>query len=109
MYKNLRWKLITIAVVTGLAVWAFTPPKDKIHLGLDLKGGVHFVLKVHTDDALRVETETSSEQFREALKTATPPINVTAVKIDSLTEFTVEGVPPADEQRFRQLASDRLG
>ena len=27
--------------------------------GLDLKGGVHFVLRVQTDDALKVETETA--------------------------------------------------
>ena len=36
------------------------PPSTKIKLGLDLKGGVHLVLKVETDEALKVETETAS-------------------------------------------------
>jgi preprotein translocase subunit SecD len=36
----------------------------KVKLGLDLKGGVHFVRRGQTDDA-RLETETSSEQLRE--------------------------------------------
>ena len=44
--------------------------RQKVKLGLDLKGGVHLVLKVKTDDALKAETETASEQFQEALKTA---------------------------------------
>ena len=29
----------------------------QLKLGLDLKGGVHLVLRVQTDDALRLETE----------------------------------------------------
>ena len=32
--------------------------RQKVRLGLDLKGGVHLVLRVQTDDALRLETET---------------------------------------------------
>ncbi len=107
MYKNLRWKLLTIAAVTGLAIWSFTPPRTKVKLGLDLKGGVHLVLQVKTDDALRIETETSSEQFREALKSAN--ITFTNVKPTSLTEFLVEGVDPASDAQFRQLAQTQLG
>ena len=33
-------------------------PAQKVRLGLDLKGGVHLVLRVQTDDALRLLTET---------------------------------------------------
>ncbi len=68
MYKNLRWKLLTILAVAAIAIVAFYPPQKRIRLGLDLKGGLHLVLQVKTDDALKVETETSSEQLREALK-----------------------------------------
>ena len=107
MYKNLRWKLLAIVAVTGLAIWSFTPPRTKVKLGLDLKGGVHLVLQVKTDDALRIETETSSEQFREALKTAN--VTFTNVKPTSLTEFLVEGVDPASDAQFRQLAQTQLG
>src|ERR1051325_6868728 len=99
MSKNLRWKIIVIVAVTALAVFAIIPPSKKIHRGLDLQGGIHLVLKVKTDDALKIETETSTEQFAEALKRAT--VTVASVHPTSLTEFVVEGVPPASDQQVR--------
>mgnify|MGYP003336084862 CR=1 FL=1 len=68
MYQNLRWKTLSILAVAAIAIVAFYPPQNKIKLGLDLKGGLHLVLQVKTDDALRVETETSAEQLKDALK-----------------------------------------
>jgi preprotein translocase subunit SecD len=56
MNKNsLYWRLGLVALVTALAIWSFTPPSEKVSLGLDLKGGVHLVLGVQTDDALRLD------------------------------------------------------
>ena len=52
---SLRTKLLIIAGVIALSVFAFYPPDQKVNLGLDLKGGVHLVLRVQTDDALRVK------------------------------------------------------
>jgi len=101
MNKNLRWKFLVILAVTGLSIWLFTPPAQKIKLGLDLRGGVHFVLRVQTDDALRLETETASEQIRAALQDAGVTIGSRAA---GLTEFVVENVPPANDQQFRTIA-----
>ena len=70
MAKNLRWKLLTILGVVALSVFAFYPPDQKVRLGLDLKGGVHLVLRVQTDDALRLLTEATADQLRESLRTA---------------------------------------
>ena len=42
----------------------------QLKLGLDLKGGVHLVLRVQTDDALRLETEQEMERLREELTDA---------------------------------------
>ena len=81
MTKNLRWRMLLILAVLGAAVYAFYPPLDrtrtvdgkpvtipgKVRLGLDLKGGVHLILRVQTDDALRIETETDMERLREEL------------------------------------------
>ena len=53
MNKNVRWKLIVIVGVVALAIWAFYPPDQKVNLGLDLKGGVHLVMRVRTDEALK--------------------------------------------------------
>jgi len=106
MHKNLRWKILAIVVTTGVAVWAFMPPSEKIKLGLDLKGGVHLVYKVETDEAIKVETETTAEQFNEALKGA--GVTVASVRPTGLTEFLVEGVPPANDQQFRQTADQQV-
>ena len=57
MSKNTQWKLLAIVAVAVLSVISVYPPQEKIRLGLDLEGGVHMVLRVQTDDALRVETE----------------------------------------------------
>jgi len=122
MYKNLRWKLLT---VVSVFVILFTPgiypllaqkyhlpipgwlAAKQLKLGLDLKGGVHLVLRVQTDDALRIHTTTTSEQLREALKTA--GINVSSVKVDpsAPTRFRIEGVPADRDAEFRRLTDDQ--
>ena len=56
MNKNLRWKVIAILGASSRAGGrrdVLSRPSQKIKLGLDLKGGVHLVLRVQTDDALR--------------------------------------------------------
>ena len=106
MYKNLRWKLLTIVAAAALAVYAFYPPSENVKLGLDLRGGVHLVLQVQTDDALRIETETTAEQLLQAL--ADDGVAVTSIRPTSLTTFDVEGVPQANDQQFRQIADAQV-
>src|SRR5436190_24233591 len=82
MPSNLRWKVITIlaafVVFASVGVYPIVAARYGVHspgwlmdkqlkLGLDLKGGVHLVLRVQTDDALRLETETEMERLREEL------------------------------------------
>ncbi len=104
MTKNLRWKLLTILAVLGLSAWAFIPPQEKVRLGLDLKGGVHLVMRVQTDDALRVETEATADRLRETLRTQN--IAVGGVTVGTAGEFRVTGVPPAQDAQFRQQLVD---
>lgn len=52
MRKDLRWKVALIVVVAAACAWAIIPPKEKIRLGLDLKGGIHLALRVEADDAV---------------------------------------------------------
>jgi preprotein translocase subunit SecD len=113
---NLRWKIITILVVFvvffGVGVYPIIAARynlpapqwlrdRQLKLGLDLKGGVHLVLRVQTDDALRVQTEQESGRLQQELKTRGIP--VTVVPVDT-TSFRVDGVPPAQDQTFRQAA-----
>jgi preprotein translocase subunit SecD len=104
MAKNLRWKLLVILGVVALSVYAFYPLDKKVRLGLDLKGGVHLVLRVQVEDAVRLETDTTADRLREQLKAANiPSATVTVV---SPTEFRVDGVPPDQDQAFRGLLTD---
>ena len=101
MSKNLRWKVVTILAVIGLSVWAFVPPQEKIRLGLDLKGGVHLVMRVQTDDALRVETEPTADRLRETLRTQN--IAVTGITVAGPSD----SVSPAFRRRRTRSSARR--
>src|ERR1700741_4097401 len=112
--SNLRWKVITIlgvfVIFASVGVYpiiaqryGITQPSwlmdRQLKLGLDLKGGVHLVLRVQTEDALRLETDTESERLREDLtKRNIPFTNLVAT---DATSFRVEGVPSAQDAAFR--------
>jgi preprotein translocase subunit SecD len=118
-YKNLRWKTITILAVViifsavgvypilaqrfGLPAPSWLMAKQ-LQLGLDLKGGVHLVMRVNRDDALRISTETAGEQLREALQTAGVPVGT--INVTSPTTFRVEGVPQDRDAEFRRIAEE---
>ncbi len=123
MKKNLRWKLLTILTVFVLffAVGVYPIlvqffPKlpapswlmaKQLRLGLDLKGGVHLVLRVQTDDALRIHTTTTGEQIREALRAA--GVSVSSIAVTSPTSFRVEGIPADRDAEFRRVAGEHAG
>jgi preprotein translocase subunit SecD len=120
--ENLRWKLIIIVAVTLIfgAVGVYpivaqragiTSPKwlidRQLKLGLDLQGGVHLVLRVQTDDALRVESEAEMERLRQQLTTAA--VTTTNLSIVSPTEFKVEGITSDRDAAFRSAANELSG
>src|SRR5947207_11360402 len=117
--QNLRWKLITVLAVFVIfaavgvypivaAHYGIKSPRfltDKqLKLGLDLKGGVHLVLRVQTDDALRALTDSESERLREELQKRGIP--VTSITVTDPAHFRVEGVPPDKDAEFRQTAAE---
>jgi preprotein translocase subunit SecD len=104
MGKEIRWRVLLIVAVIGACLWAIIPPAQKIRLGLDLKGGVHLVLRVNTDDALRLETVTTMERVRDELDRA--GITIGAVKDLNPTQFQVSGVSPQQDGLFRQTVTE---
>ncbi len=105
MRKNLLYRILATVGVTALAVWSFSPPSRKVHLGLDLRGGVQLVMAVQTDDALKLDTETASEQLKQVLKDQ----QITVTTTPSLTDFGVAGVPADKDQQFRTIADTQVG
>jgi preprotein translocase subunit SecD len=102
---RVRQRLFIIVAVVALSLWAIYPPGERIRLGLDLNGGVHLVLRVKTDDALRLETLAFVERLRGAL--AQKRIPFTTLAATSPTEFRVEGVQ--DDGALRGLAAEADG
>ncbi len=102
--KDIRWRVVITLVVLGLALWAIYPPKDRIKLGLDLQGGVHLVLRVETDDALRLDTETTLEQLREAVEGK--GISAATFTVLNPQQFKIEGIPQAQDAAFRDAANE---
>jgi preprotein translocase subunit SecD len=104
MTKNLRWKFAAIVAVIALSAWVVYPVDQTLRLGLDLKGGVHLVLRVHTDEALKAESETAMERMRAELAKAGAP-GVTAALLD-VASFELRGVPADQAALVRQLGAE---
>jgi preprotein translocase subunit SecD len=122
MNKNIRWKVVTILTVFvvffALGVYPILASRyalpipgwlaaKQLQLGLDLKGGVHLVMRVHTDDALRLQTTMTSEALREALRGA--GAEPTSITVSSPTAFRVEGVPQNLDAEFRRISDEQAG
>lgn len=63
MKGTLLWRGILILASIIISVVLASPPKDKINLGLDLQGGMHLVLQVKTEDAVRADTDSDMDRL----------------------------------------------
>jgi preprotein translocase subunit SecD len=123
MNKNLGWKLGLIAATLLLFLFGiFGIPKDfsargllaslqeRIHLGLDLKGGTHLILQVQVNDAVNGDSDRAVERLKEDLRTH--KINYTEItKPDAVNhpdQIVLKGVPPEATSDLRSTVSERL-
>ncbi len=123
MNKNLRWKLaVSVGILLVFVAGIFGIPKDwsgrgllgsitdRIHLGLDLRGGTHLILQVQVNDAVNVDSDNAIERLKEELRKH--KINYAdIVKPDSVNHpemIVVKGVPPDQTSDFKNIISDRL-
>src|SRR5262245_17892626 len=102
MNKNLHWKALVIIAVTGLSVWAFYPPEEKIKLGLDLKGGIHLVMKVNTDDAIVAVTDEVAGMLSQQLDAKS--ISFGSAERAEPGRSSVRGVDINKDKEFRTVA-----
>ena len=82
MLKSLKWKFIIYAAITLFAILLFLPtvtsqlppwymkviPTEKIHLGLDLQGGMHLILEAESDKAVESYVERIKNNLKDDLK-----------------------------------------
>ncbi len=123
MKKNLTIKIVGIFAVLIFFLFgifglpqSFTPAgllaamQQRIHLGLDLKGGTHLILQVQVNDAINADTDRSIERLKDDLKAKN--INYAEItKPDPLQHpemITIKGIPSESISDFRSIVADRL-
>jgi preprotein translocase subunit SecD len=113
MGKNLAGK--TALIVAVLVIFCFgivgiphgslaQSIKDRIHLGLDLKGGTHLVLEVHVAEAVASATDRDVARIEDAFQKA-GIVGATVGKTDPARPQTivVSGIPPAKLSDARSM------
>ena len=106
MNRSLMWRGILILLIIAGALAAAYPLDKKINLGLDLRGGMHLVLEVKTDDALSAETQREMSTLVDQLKEA----GLAAVKAQALdpSSFSVSPIDAEQESILAKAAKDFL-
>ena len=116
VYAFVRRELRTRATAYGslilACIVAFWPPYDRngqpgrIKLGLDLRGGIHLVMQVMTDDALQAMTDDGVQTSRELL--SQKGITFTGAERTSLRAFLVNGVDGVRVKDAREILEDHF-
>jgi preprotein translocase subunit SecD len=121
MKKNLNGKIaliiaVLVVCVYGIVGWPSgftgkaldTALTNRIHLGLDLRGGAHLILQVVVSEAVSAETDNTVGRIQQDLKTA--KLNFTQVyKPDPARPdvVRVEGVSPASASAVRSALESK--
>jgi len=114
MNPHLRWKFIFIVTVLlfclfgmiGLPTgWAQIAQNfaNRIHLGLDLKGGSHLVLQVQVSEAIGQRCDQAVDDLRKQLHEKN--VGVGDVQRASDTQILVPNVDPATAGTFRDIVN----
>ncbi|MBM3293829.1 MAG: protein translocase subunit SecD [Candidatus Aminicenantes bacterium] len=104
MKKGLRWKIVLVVAVVVLAVVVSLPLGEKIHLGLDLRGGIHLLMQVVTDDAVIIETNQEILRLQEQMKKR--DLVFAAVTNPEIGVILVSGLNPDQEVKVRDVLED---
>jgi len=123
MNKNLTWKLaLILGILLAFLFGIFGIPKsfsgqallasmtDRIHLGLDLRGGTHLILQVQVNDAVNVDSDNATEILKEQLRNK--KINYAEItKPDPKNNpdrVVLKGVPPESRSDLLTIVQDHL-
>jgi preprotein translocase subunit SecD len=107
MKSGLVWRGVLVGALAALSFWRFWPPAENLRLGLDLQGGIHLVLGVETQDAVRAECDKDQEILRrEAVDQGIAGL-ATARLTD--TSFEAAGFAPEKLPALEEVARDWLG
>jgi len=121
MNKNLNGKIAMIVAILLVFVYGiFGIPSgisgkalkqsitQRIHLGLDLQGGVHLILQVVVSEAVGAETDNTVARIQQDLKTANLPFSQIYKPDPKKPEaIRIEGVTPEKSADVRSLLDSK--
>ncbi len=106
MSRAMVWKGLLILTVVGLFAWSAYPLDEELNLGLDLQGGIHLVLQVQSEDAVRSETTKDMDGLVQELRK--DGMAAAAGSQTSSTTFEVTGAPADRQAEIDEIATDYL-
>jgi preprotein translocase subunit SecD len=123
MNKNLGWKVIVIIATLLFFLFGIVGIPDqwsrsglvaalqnRIHLGLDLKGGTHLILQVQVNDAVNVDSDNAVERLKADLRAR--KINYAEISkpdpVNNPDKIVLKGVPAESRSDLLSIVQDRL-
>jgi len=117
MLRSLKWRLVFYAAVVVFAVFLFLPtltselpawfykviPAEKIHLGLDLQGGMHLVLEVEAEKAIESYVERVKNNLKDDLREKGIPVGKLEREKNNQIVLEVSG----EKEKWEKILSQR--
>jgi preprotein translocase subunit SecD len=125
MQKNLTTKIIIIVATILLCIYGIigiprsraelvNNVKDRVRLGLDLRGGSHLILQVQVQDAVKAEADQVIERLKDELNKA----NINFASLDrndptriedaDTVQINVKGIDAQKTTAFRNVINDHF-
>jgi preprotein translocase subunit SecD len=123
MAKNLWLKtafIVAILIVFVLGIFGIPSSfsgqgllaalQDRIHMGLDLKGGTHLILQVMVSDAINADSDRAIDRLKEDMRTR----NISYSEItkpdpaNRPDQIVLKGVPPESSGDLRSIVTERV-
>ena len=117
MLRGLKWRFILYAAIVLFAVLLLLPtltsqlpqwfnkiiPTEKIHLGLDLQGGMHLILEVEAEKAVESYVERLKNDLKDDLKEKGVPVGKLEREKTNQIVFEASG----EKERWEKILSQR--
>jgi preprotein translocase subunit SecD len=98
---DIRLRLLIIISLIVVCLFLAYPPRETINLGLDLKGGIHLVMRVNTDDAVKAEVDLSTARIRTAL--GEQDLEPSDIQTEGIDAMLLSGIEPERVREARDL------
>ncbi len=123
--KNLIQRVIIIVVVTLASLYVVIGPRHRptkgdftwtgiknnlrnnIHLGLDLRGGAHLVMRVKTEEYLKTLTETNAVTAETAVKAQGLPVKAGRADLSGGYRVIIEATDPSQLEAIKKTAEEK--